>query len=821
MDPVSLIVTALVEGAAGAVTEVATSAVADAYNGLKKRVSERLAAGRRDRTGTGDAEDLDSTDPAVLARTLRQIGVGTDVNLVEAASHLLSLLDENGTRAGAYNLDLSSAVGLIYGDVGTVVIGGGGVEPASGRGISWPLLVGLPPVRADAYQQRPVVPASTVSAARARGAGIATLIFSGDAGTGKTQLAAAEFGRFREGGVDLALWTSATSPAAVVSAYARAYAATHPADPLGGEDTLSSRLFLEWLATTNRSWIVVLDDIVDPGALQDLWPRGGHGLVLATTRRRDSAVAALGELVRIDVFTPDQAVGYLRTKLEGRPGSPANVLDGAAELAAELGQLPLGLSHAAAVIADEGLTCAQYRLMLSDRSQTLADLQPGHPRDFGDPYGTSLAAAWSLAIEHADSLSPSGVAHPTVEVAAVLDPAGAPEAVLVSGPTCLYVADHRTGVDVAGAAGTPPAVSARDVRRGLRNLHRLSIVKHDPNGGPRAVQMHALAQRAALERLEATQRAQVIRCAADGVLECWPKTTPDPALESALRANAASVAARSDDALIVPRVHPLLFRLGDSLGEAGLVGAAAAHFADLTSTTTRLIGADQPDTLRSRYREGVWTGEAGHATQAADVLAAAVQDCRRVLGVDHQLTLQTRHGLANWTGHAGQPMAAADLLEGTLADCRGSLGDEHPITLAVARDREYWRGVAGNRRGAFDETEALLPVLEKVLGPDDIVTLDTRENLARWRGDIGDAEGAAAAFERLYDDHLRVCGPTHPRTLAIRHGLAWWRGQAGDPGRAAADFRALLDDRLRVLGPDHPAVAVTRRDLATWLDRAP
>ncbi|MCK2245447.1 MULTISPECIES: hypothetical protein [unclassified Crossiella] len=69
------------------------------------------------------------------------------------------------------------------------------------------------------------------------------------------------------GQLDVLMWVSATSREAIAIAYARAAA---PADgplrssggPLLAED--AAVRCLEWLAGTDRRWLVVLDDVQDP-----------------------------------------------------------------------------------------------------------------------------------------------------------------------------------------------------------------------------------------------------------------------------------------------------------------------------------------------------------------------------------------------------------------------------------------------------------------------------------------------------------------------------------------------------------------------------
>jgi hypothetical protein len=110
------------------------------------------------------------------------------------------------------------------------------------------------------------------------------------------------------------------------------------------------------------------------------------------------------------VFTPAQSVRYLELNLKALAPRSPGILSEAAELAAELGYLPLALSHASAVIADAGITCAEYRDLLHDKLRTLADVMPKDPAPAGSGYPPVLPAAWSLAVDVADALKPRQVA---------------------------------------------------------------------------------------------------------------------------------------------------------------------------------------------------------------------------------------------------------------------------------------------------------------------------------------------------------------------------------------------------------------------------
>jgi hypothetical protein len=119
MEPISLILAALLTGATKGAAEAAGSAVKDAYTALHDLLRRRLAA--KPAAGTAIAEypaDPDNWGPALEA-FLRQAGADRDEELVAAAEAVMEEADPDGARAGKYTVDLRGAQGVQVGDGNT------------------------------------------------------------------------------------------------------------------------------------------------------------------------------------------------------------------------------------------------------------------------------------------------------------------------------------------------------------------------------------------------------------------------------------------------------------------------------------------------------------------------------------------------------------------------------------------------------------------------------------------------------------------------------------------------------------------------------
>ena len=93
VDPVTLIVAALVAGLGSGVTDAAGSAVKDAYQGLRKLLSRRFAGNQRAETVLEQAEDDPETFEQPLRKYVAETGADKDGAVVEAAQRLMDLLD--------------------------------------------------------------------------------------------------------------------------------------------------------------------------------------------------------------------------------------------------------------------------------------------------------------------------------------------------------------------------------------------------------------------------------------------------------------------------------------------------------------------------------------------------------------------------------------------------------------------------------------------------------------------------------------------------------------------------------------------------------
>jgi len=688
-------------------------------------------------------------------------------------------------------------------------------------GPRWPVVVGQPPALASAFQPRRGL-RDRVVAARGQGADVVlarqgTRVLAGGGGVGKSQLAARFARDAVEGGTDLVVWVNAGSTDQIVTAYARAAVRVGAAGAGGVDLAADAQAFLEWLHATDRSWLVVLDDVTDPADLSDSARRAGWwpptrpcGWTLATTRLRDAVLASAGRWqVDVDVYGADESVAYLTQRLTD--AGMGDLLDaGAGALAGALGHLPLALSHAAAYMLSEGEGCTAYLARYVGGTERLAALMPAGAQP--DGYPRPIAVTLLLALDAADAAEPAGLARPALALAAMLDPAGHPDTLWATPAATDYLAPHRTG-----GAGQP--VSAEQARRALRLLHRYGLLTHTPTDSARAVRIHALTARAVRENT--ADLAAASHAAADALLALWPQadhTTPE--LTAALRANTTTLTAIAGDLLWQPHGHRLLYRAGTSLLDAGLHTTTVPYWQHMTDQATRLLGDDHPDTLTTRNNLGSSYRQAGRTVEAIGLLERLVADRTRLLGDEHLDTLTTRANLASSYRQAGRTGEAISIEERLVADRTRLLGDEHPRTLTARGNLASSYRQAGRTGEAISIEERLVADFTRLLGDEHPHTLTARNNLASSYWQAGRTGEAIRLGERLVADRARLLGDQHPSTLTARGNLAVSYEQAGRTGEAISLLERVVADCTRLLGEEHPATLTARGNLAVSYEQA-
>ncbi|WP_205718518.1 tetratricopeptide repeat protein [Actinomadura sp. WMMA1423] len=609
-------------------------------------------------------------------------------------------------------------------------------------------------------------------------------------------------------------WITADTAAAVQAGLAGLAAALQPELRTALELEALAERGLAWLGC-HSGWLVVLDNLTDPGHIAPLLDRTMRGRVLVTSRLGQGWHRYGARVLRLDVLTEEQAIDLL-TQIaapeRAAAGSGGAGLDGAAELVAELGCLPLAVEQAAAYLLQNQLSPRGYLDLLAASPAVMY-----HQAAEGSPTGTAgdagsdartIARIWRITLDRITADTP--LAGELLRVLAWYAPEAVPRTLL----------DGLAGLEGWQENAAPPLLQAALGKLAAYNMitltpdtvtvHRLvqavartpdthrPVEDRDPHRGPEAI---TAARHTATRLLNQTRPADVVD---PGGWPRWRQLLPH------IDALAAHTPSSTDDTWL----SLLLDRAAAFLQNQGLLTRAIAYFERALATAQRLRGPDHPHSLTSRNNlAGVYKA-AGDLGRAIPMYEQTLTDRERVLGADHPSTLTSRNNLAGVYKAAGDLGRAIPMYEQTLTDRERVLGADHPSTLTSRNNLAYAYSEVGDLGRAISMYEQTLTDCERVLGADHPSTLTSRNNLAYAYSEVGDLGRAISMYEQTLTDCERVLGADHPSTLTSRNNLAGVYEAAGDLGRAISLLEQTLTDRERVLGADHPSTLTSCNNLA-------
>jgi tetratricopeptide (TPR) repeat protein len=534
---------------------------------------------------------------------------------------------------------------------------------------------------------------------------VITQTISGLGGVGKTQLAAAYAHRHADE-YQVVAWVRAEDGG---TADLAALAGQLNLSAKGLTPDEQAQRAIRWLESTERSWLLILDNVAAPGQLASTCPGSGPGRVLVTSRRRD--FDEFGPVIDVGVFDETTAVEYLVNRT-GRIGERA----AARRVAEALGYLPLALSHAAAYCS-VGTTFEDYLDLLGELPS--GELYASKSEVF---YKQTVATTWQMSVAAAEAAAP--MAGRVLAMAVHL----APDAI----PRSLF--DHLVhGEGVRARQG---------LVEGLAALHRYSLVGVTDS----AVTVHRLLQKVVREDAQASGDTTGGEAALAALTEAFPERIELPSSWARCEQYLPHVLAlgetlppwrgsAQDMVRLLNRVTSYLHAAGH---DQRTVAVANMAFNEATS----YLGPEHPDTLTARANLAASHRALGRTTEAITIEEQVLADRERLLGPDHPATLSARGQLAASYRALGRTTEAIAIEVQVLADRERLLGPDHRATLAARGNLAASYRLAGRTAEAITIEEQLVVDRERLLGPDHPATLSARGQLAvsyRSAGRIAEA----------------------------------------------------------------------------------
>jgi tetratricopeptide (TPR) repeat protein len=652
---------------------------------------------------------------------------------------------------------------------------------------------------------------------------VVSQLVGGLGGVGKTQLVA-KFAAEHRDRFDLIAWFDASAEmSSQLGGLATQIGLDGPTEDLPD-------LMKRWLATTDRSCLVVLDNVESPAALDGFAPAESVKII-GTTRL--NTLGGYGVQLKLGLFTRNESVEYLqsRTNMTGPD---------AGRVAEALGDLPLALAHAGSYCDITGTSADDYLAHLDECS-----LSEMYAKNLDEFYQRVVHETWNASIFRVSPL-----AQQVMDVMAWLHP----EHIPIEALSGLVDIDETAGgrlratKSIREAAGQLVEWSLVErSSEGQLRVHRLlQRVVRDTAGGPsgrkRAVRFVVDAAEFDARQLPSWQQATMLAPHVVALLknsrpsngqEHFPEelfTAGDSclaALENAGQTKAA-ISLGEELAQFSERMrgaaHPTTF---GAWGNLALSYWAAGRFAEAIEIEERvanesqgLLGAQHPDTLTAWGNLASSYLAAGRFAEAIEIEERVANESQDLLGAEHCDTHRAWGNLASSYSAAGRLAEAIEIEERVANKRQGLLGAEHPDTLTAWGNLASTYELAGRVEEAIDIEERVANESQDLLGAEHPATLRAWGNLASTYRLAGRAEEAIEIEERVADKRQGLLGAEHPDTLVTWGNLALSYLSVGRLDDAATIQERVASESQNRLGAEHPATLNAWGNLAGGYQKA-
>jgi len=595
--------------------------------------------------------------------------------------------------------------------------------------------------------------------------GIRPLVIQGTSGVGKTQLALEYAHRFMAD-YDIVWWLNCGQAQYVDASLAdlgqrlrEIFRAELPEE--GGETEMARRV-LEFLAKglTGQRWLLVYDNAEDIDEIRGLLPRledlqqlgGGH--VLITSQDERWASVERSRFLTLGIFGREVSVSHLRRRVPGITWAEAG------EVAAVLGDLPLAVAAAGALLAATGMPVPDYLREL--KQQPTPVLTEDYPLRV---YPLAVWKAWGRSLDQLQH--DSAAAAQLLRMFSVMAP-----------DISLDLINSQAMVD--NLRDLDPAISERAlIARLIRQIDVLALIKVDIQA--RQVQVHPMVQAVVTERVTEEEKAAARRAVhwvlvaarPEGDVDdpdmwpryrlIWPHLAPSAAMRS------AHVPVRQ---LLIDRVRYLWQRhdLDRALRRTQEIERAWQEM--LSRIRDREVAESlQPQLYQLQFNLANILRDLARFQEAMEVDEAVHAGQREHLGAEHPDTLRTRSSLAADMRALGQYQDALDYDLETYRSWSSGFGEEYRGTLAAANNLALSYLLTGDFRRALAQDRLTLELRTFVHGPRHPRTLHSRASVARDLLEAGRYAEAVTQIETVWNQCRSALGDDDRMTFIAQHFL--------------------------------------------------
>ena len=556
-----------------------------------------------------------------------------------------------------------------------------------------------------------------------------------------------------------------------------------------------------WLEHESE-WLLIFDNADTPELLKASYPRAPRGHILLTSRAQLFDTLGIARPLALEKMDPEEALDFLYTRTARAQSDPAEK-NAAAQLAAELGYLPLALEQAAAYITAKTARFQDY--LASYQRQRLSLLNKTLPKT--GEYPASVASTWALNFQEVEQ---DPVAADILRVSAFLIPDAIPLELLSIGASQLgpVLADALT------ASEDPLALN-----EALEPLTRYSLIRRDVDA--QTYSIHRMVQEVVKDQLGGARQAGW----AERVVRAVEQSFPEVDYQTWTRyeryiPHVLLCAAHIDRwSMTFWEARNLLFQAGKYFYQRGQYRESEPLFQQALAMCERVLGPEHPDTLNILNSLAVLYVDQGKYEQVEPLYQRALEASERVLGPEHPDTLGSLNNLALLYDVQGKYEQAEPLYQRALETYERVLGPEHPDTLSSLNNL----AALYQSQGKYEQAEPLyqraLEACERVLGPEHPNTARTLYNLAGLYRNQGKYEQAEPLYQRALAIDEKVYGQDHPEVATDLRSLAILYQSQGKYEQATPLYQRALAIREQVFGSDHPATIRVRDNYADLLEK--
>jgi tetratricopeptide (TPR) repeat protein len=494
-----------------------------------------------------------------------------------------------------------------------------------------------------------------------------------------------------------------------------------------------------WLAA-EEDWLLIFDNAPGSATVLDLLPRARNGHLIVTTTQGNWE-SLRGPAIDLGPMTREESVEFLcRRAGRGDDGE-------AATLAKALGDLPIAMEQAAALVARQKVS---FRYYLRQFEQLWAELLDTDHRSAAHP--SAIAMAWELSYRQLRASEP---------VAADLL------------ALCSYLStdDVRLSLLHGGAkfASYPLApVMGESIRlaEAAEVLVSYSLAEFDE----RSIRLHMATASLARTRL------------AEDDQKVWARV--------AMRVATDAFGYRQND------------------GESRRAAAGVLPHVLAAAAYVDALGLDPAAVVKAFDDAGQFFQDCGQYARARDAFRKAVDVARQVYAEGHPRLAGLSDSLAKALVRCGQVEQAREQFERAIEIDAAAYGYDNPRVAALVNNYGRYHYAKRDYATARQQFEWARTVIESHYGPDHQRVAAVINNIGYTHGTQGDLTAAREHLERALEMAERTYPEGHPDVARISGNLGRVAQQQGDFKLAKALLeKALVIDRA-AQGYDHPDTAL-------------